>query len=150
MATCTINETLACARLVLPSSCAWPTSSGMSAPPPQQPVALIHGTQGRFLDNKQNSIEANIDYSRRVRGHHVGPMPFPLLKAAFLEDVELRRPVPRVKWAAVPNVKLEIHMYDLFVSTAIDSLGSIDISPRPSGSSHARLWPHAPKYGNTR
>ena len=91
----------------------------MSTPLPQQPVALIHGTQGRFLDNKQNSIEANIDYSRRVRGHYVGPMPFPLLKAAFLDDVEVRRPAPVANWAKVPNVKLEIHMYDLFVSLSI-------------------------------
>ncbi|KIP02467.1 hypothetical protein PHLGIDRAFT_292478 [Phlebiopsis gigantea 11061_1 CR5-6] len=83
---------------------AWPFPSSMSASPLQQPVTLIHGTQGRFLDSKQNSIEANLDYSRRARGHHVGPIPFQLLKAAFLDDVEVRRPAPKANWAKVPGM----------------------------------------------
>ena len=120
----------------------------MTSPSPRD-IPPIQGTNGYLLEGKENSVEANIEYSRSVRGLQVGPVPSELWNVVFTADIEVRQRPPKVDWSPVLKATTEADMYKPFVS-ALD-MPLFFPNPRrrvatPAGSGHARQRSSAPAY----
>ena len=87
-----------------------------SSSPQLWDIPPIRGTNGRRLESKENSVEANLEYSRDVRGLQVGPVPIMLWNVVFMENVQVQQRPPQIDWSPVLKATTEADMYKPFVS----------------------------------